>query len=113
MLGVINSLINSILSKRKEFAVLRAIGGSPKGIAQMILSQVILYIGVGIAVGSLIGTILVVLVLLLDPTKIVFNIPVVGLVSMSMLIISVVTFIAVSRYLTARRVPLEMTMDGK
>lgn len=113
MVGVINSFINNLLSKRKEFAVLRAIGIPPKGISHMILTQVILYIVAGIIVGSIVGVILVVLVLLIDPTIIIFNIPAVGLVSICMLLLTVITFMAVGRYLTIRSVPQEMTMDGK
>ncbi|MED4235779.1 FtsX-like permease family protein [Priestia megaterium] len=44
MVGVFNSLANNIYSKRKEFAVLRAMGMTPKSIRKVILSQVNLYI---------------------------------------------------------------------
>lgn len=113
MVGVINSLINNILSKRKEFAVLRAIGVAPKGIIHMILAQVILFIGMGIIVGCLIGVILVALVIMLEPTLIRFNIPIIGLTSISMLLISSIIFIVIGRYLTIRDVPQEITIDGK
>lgn len=113
MVGVLNALMNNILSKRKEFAVLRAMGVPPNGIVHIILTQVILYICVGVIVGCMIGVILIVLVLLLDPTVITFNLPIVGLTGISMLLLSILTFIVVGRNLTKKSVPQEITMDGQ
>ncbi|MES9754674.1 FtsX-like permease family protein, partial [Bacillus wiedmannii] len=54
-LGVCNTLINNIQSKRKEFAILRAITVKKKGIVQVILIQVNLYVLIGIVLGAVIG----------------------------------------------------------
>ncbi|WP_255323417.1 ABC transporter permease [Priestia megaterium] len=55
MVGVFNSLANNIYSKRKEFAVLRAMGMTPKSIRKVILSQVNLYITIGVICGIVMG----------------------------------------------------------
>lgn len=113
MIGVINGLLNQILAKRKEFVVLRSVGVQPNGIHRIILTQVILYIGLGAVLGSLVGLSLLGLVILLDPTPITFHIPVIGLMGLTMLLLAIGTFHLVARHLTKRPVPQEMALDGK
>lgn len=58
MLGIINTLVTSVLERRREFATLRAIGGSAEQIRQLVLWEAV-YLGVvGIALGLIGGGLL-------------------------------------------------------
>ncbi len=58
MLGIVNTLITSVLERRREFATLRAIGGSAKQIRQLVLWEAV-YLGVmGIGLGLIGGGLL-------------------------------------------------------
>jgi putative ABC transport system permease protein len=58
MLGIVNTLITSVLERRREFATLRAIGGSEVQIQQLVLWEAT-YLGViGIALGLIGGGLL-------------------------------------------------------
>ncbi|OOR15029.1 ABC transporter permease, partial [Bacillus mycoides] len=68
IIGVFNSLANNIYSKRKEFAILRTMGIQPVGIRKIILTQVMMYLIVGLSIGVMAGILLMLIVYLLDPT---------------------------------------------
>ncbi len=58
MLGIVNTLVTSVLERRREFATLRAIGGSAAQIRQLVLWEAA-YLGlVGIALGLIGGGLL-------------------------------------------------------
>ncbi len=58
MLGIVNTLVTSVLERRREFATLRAIGGSAGQIKQLVLWEAA-YLGlVGIALGLIGGGLL-------------------------------------------------------
>lgn len=58
MLGIVNTLVTSVLERRREFATLRAIGGSSGQIRQLVLWEAA-YLGViGIALGLIGGGLL-------------------------------------------------------
>ncbi|NGZ59967.1 MAG: hypothetical protein CV081_05630 [Nitrospira sp. LK265] len=58
MLGIVNTLVTSVLERRREFATLRAIGGSAEQIQQLVLWEAA-YLGViGIALGLIGGGLL-------------------------------------------------------
>lgn len=58
MLGIVNTLVTSVLERRREFATLRAIGGSAEQIRQLVLWEAG-YLGVvGIALGLIGGGLL-------------------------------------------------------
>lgn len=58
MLGIVNTLITSVLERRREFATLRAIGGSPGQIQQLVLWEAIYLGAVGIVLGLIGGGLL-------------------------------------------------------
>ncbi len=63
MLGIVNTLVTSVLERRREFATLRAIGGSEGQIRQLVLWEAA-YLGlVGIALGLIGGGLLSVLLI--------------------------------------------------
>jgi putative ABC transport system permease protein len=110
--GVLSGLMNQILSKRKEFAILRTVGVPPKGITTSIMVQVCLYVGIGIVFGSILGVIILVLVLALDPTPITFHLPTIGLASIVMILLTIITFTITGYHITRRNIPREITIDG-
>ena len=58
MLGIVNTLVTSVLERRREFATIRAIGGSAEQIQQLVLWEAV-YLGVvGIALGLIGGGLL-------------------------------------------------------
>jgi putative ABC transport system permease protein len=112
MAGVLNGLMNQILSKRKEFAVLRTIGVSPAGILCNILVQVGLYVGLGIICGGLLGFLIFALVLAMDPAPVTFDFATIGLIGAGMLLLAVATFAIAGRHLSSGNIRREMAMDG-
>ncbi|MDH4079096.1 MAG: FtsX-like permease family protein [Nitrospira sp.] len=58
MLGIVNTLITSVLERRREFSTLRAIGGSSTQIRQLVLWEAAYLGAVGIALGLIGGGVL-------------------------------------------------------
>ena len=63
MLGIVNTLITSVLERQREFATLRAIGGSAGQIRQLVLWEAaylsVVGIGLGVIGGGLLALLLV------------------------------------------------------
>jgi putative ABC transport system permease protein len=55
MLGIVNTLITSVLERRREFSTLRAIGGSSAQIRQLVLWEAAYLGGIGIVLGLIGG----------------------------------------------------------
>ncbi|MFP7486393.1 FtsX-like permease family protein [Priestia filamentosa] len=113
MVGVFNSLANNIYSKRKEFAVLRTIGITPKGIRKVVLSQVNLYIIMGLAIGVLMGLIVTFILLLVDPGKFTIDYKVIISIVLSMLLGSIFIFSVVGDKISKQDLSIELTSDNK
>jgi putative ABC transport system permease protein len=113
MAGVLSGWLNQIMAKRKEFAVLRTVGVSPRGIMGNILVQVCLYAGLGIFFGSTLGAVILLLVVALDPTPIAFHFPAIGLAGAGVLLLTIAAFAAAGRHIASRNIMNEMAMDGK
>ncbi|WP_226701251.1 ABC transporter permease [Priestia aryabhattai] len=113
MVGVFNSLANNIYSKRKEFAVLRAMGVIPKGLRKVILSQVNLYIGIGLIIGIIMGLLTTFILLLVDPGEFVIDYKVIITVSLLMLAGSTLIFWFVGNKILSQELSIELTNDNK
>ncbi|MGW9016688.1 ABC transporter permease [Priestia megaterium] len=113
MVGVFNSLANNIYSKRKEFAVLRAMGMTPKSIRKVILSQVNLYITIGVICGIVMGLLVTLILLLMDPGKFVIDYKTILSVVVSMLVLSTFLFSYVSQKISGQDLSIELTNDNK
>ncbi|MGE6830840.1 ABC transporter permease [Priestia megaterium] len=113
MAGVFNSLANNIYSKRKEFAVLRAMGMTPKSIRKVILSQVNLYITIGVICGIVMGLLVTLILLLMDPRKFVIGYKTILSVVVSMLVVSTFLFSYVSRKVSRQDLSIELTNDNR
>lgn len=55
MLGIVNTLVTSVLERRREFATLRALGGSEQQVRQLVLWEAAYLGGVGIMLGLIGG----------------------------------------------------------
>lgn len=54
-LGVLQTLLHSIYSKRSDYAIQRLIGLSPSGLIKLILTQVLSFVLYGLVVGTILG----------------------------------------------------------
>jgi len=113
MAGVFNTLVNNIYSKRKEFAVLRAMGIPSHGISKIIITQVITYLIIGLLIGAFAGIVLAFSVSRIDPTPLAINYTVIFTVGISMLIMSCIIFIPFSKKISKQNVSEELSRDNK
>ena len=113
MVGVFNSLANNIYSKRKEYAVLRTMGVKPKGIRNIILSQVTTYIIIGLIIGIVLGIILTYVLLLVDPGKLIIDYKILAAVIVTMITCSTILFTFSGNKIGNQNISLEITNDNK
>jgi len=113
MVGVFNSLANNIYSKRKEYAVLRTMGVKPKGIRNIILSQVTTYIIIGLIIGIVLGIILTYVLLLVDPGKLIIDYKILAAVIVTMITCSTILFTFLGNKIGNQNISLEITNDNK
>ncbi|MGG1916278.1 FtsX-like permease family protein [Priestia megaterium] len=113
MVGVFNSLANNIYSKRKEYAVLRTMGVKPKGIRNIVLSQVTTYIVIGLMIGVVLGIVLTYILLLVDPGKLIIDYDVLAAVIVTMITCSTILFTYLGNKIGDQNISLEITNDNK
>ncbi|MCL1699531.1 ABC transporter permease [Lysinibacillus sp. Bpr_S20] len=65
-LGVLQTLLHSIYSKRADYAIQRLIGLSPRGLIKLILTQVLSFVLYGLAVGTFLGLLVTKLMFTID-----------------------------------------------
>ncbi|MFB4326093.1 FtsX-like permease family protein [Priestia sp. BR_2] len=107
-IGVFNSLINNIYSKRKEYAVLRAISVDKKGLVGIILTQVLLYLCIGMIVGISLGIVLLYAFRLIDPAPVHIHATFVTAIMGIMLTLVLAVFIPYARSLANKKVASEL-----
>ncbi|MBY6277912.1 FtsX-like permease family protein [Symbiobacterium thermophilum] len=113
MLGVFNTLINNIHSKRKEFAILRVLSIDKKGVVRVILTQVILYILIGVTLGIFIGVLLTYVTKIIDGGRVYINFTFMAVIAAIMFGTALVIFIPFANKLGKRKLTLELTQDNK
>ena len=113
MLGVMNTLVNNVHSKRKEFAVLRAIHLDKKGIIQVILTQVTTYILIGIVLGISLGMLLTYVVGLVDSVPIYFDYLLIAAMSGAVFVIAYIIFVPFANKIGKLPIFTELTQDNK
>jgi putative ABC transport system permease protein len=113
MVGIFNSLANNIYSKRKEYAVLRTMGVKPKGIRNIVLSQVTTYIIIGLVIGVILGIVLTYILLLVDPGKLIIDYRVIAAIIVTMITCSIVLFTYLGNKIGNQNISLELTNDNK
>ncbi|MDN3233545.1 ABC transporter permease [Priestia megaterium] len=113
MIGVFNSLANNIYSKRKEYAVLRTMGIKPTGIRNVILSQVVTYIIIGLSIGIVLGIVITYVLLLVDPVKLTIDYKVIIGIVVAMITFSSLLFTYLGNKIGNQNISLELTNDNK
>ncbi|WP_033543048.1 FtsX-like permease family protein [Planococcus sp. CAU13] len=113
MLGVVNTLINNIHSRRKEYAVLRAISLSPKGIIQAVLTQVAVYLVIGVVFGSVAGFALTYVLSLVDGTPLRFDFQLVAALLGVIITASLLVFIPFANKIGKMTISTELMQDNK
>ncbi|MCR1951539.1 FtsX-like permease family protein [Clostridium sp. DSM 100503] len=63
VLGAINSLMNDINNRRSEYAILRVLELKPKNVIQIIATQVLTYITLGLIIGVISGEIISIIIM--------------------------------------------------
>ncbi|BBI34890.1 FtsX-like permease family protein [Cohnella abietis] len=113
-IGVFNMLVNNIQSKRKEFAILRAISVDRTGIKKVIVTQVMLFILVGLVQGIGLGLLLINAIRLIDSgSKIIFDFMVISLMGVVMLTAAAFVFTWLGHRMGSRKVTLELQADQR
>jgi putative ABC transport system permease protein len=113
LIGVFNTLINNINSKRKEFAILRTISLSRAGITNVIISQVIIYILIGLILGVVSGAMVTIIISLIDPGRLYINYSIIISIMGIMITLAFLIFIPFSFKLGNQKITLEINKDNK
>ena len=108
-LGVIQTLLHTIYSKRADYAVQRLVGLSPNELMKLILSQVLSFVVYGLAVGIIIGTAFTKLLLLVDrDADIIFDVKILLAVSMLFLFVILVVFSLQGYWISRKKLANEL-----
>ncbi|UTR13125.1 FtsX-like permease family protein [Salipaludibacillus sp. LMS25] len=113
IIGICNSLMNNVLSKRKEFAILRAIGVTKKGISKIITTQVMLYICAGILLGILMGSILILIISLIDLGTLSIDYRILLFIVLALLIPNMILARVLGKHINDEKVSAALTADNK
>ena len=112
IMGIINMFCNNILSKRKEYAILRTLKLTKIGIMRIIITQVIAYIALGSLLGIFMG--MVISNLIRDNLEIItikFMLPMI--VILIIVIMSLMVFIPFSNYISNKKIADEIKCEEK
>lgn len=114
MFGVVNTLINNINSKRKDFAVLRVIYMNSKNVIQVIVTQITVYILFGILLGLSLGLIFTYLLGQFDPgIALSFNWALIFIMSVTTFIIAYLVLIPFANRIGNLSISSELMKDNK
>ncbi|WP_445668995.1 FtsX-like permease family protein [Niallia sp. FSL K6-0212] len=111
--GVFSTLGNNIYSKRKEFAILRTISIDRKGIKKVILTQINLYLLIGLLLGIVAGLIFTSVILLIDSGQISIYYSLIIGIGVTMFLVGNSIFIPIATKLSRKKISLELTEDNK
>lgn len=111
--GLFNTLINNIVSKRKEYAILRTLNLDKKGLVKVILTQVMTYQFIGVSLGLVLGMLITVIVTSMDSKQIQFSIEykLVSIIISLLLLLSMFIFVPYGIKLANRKISQEITVD--
>jgi putative ABC transport system permease protein len=114
-LGVFETLISNIFSKRKELAVLRIMNIGANGVRTIILTQIILYLLFGIFFGVFTGIFLTCVMNLIDVNAGVASFDFTNMIEIILLMISIAfcVFIPLANKLAKAKISNELTLDNK
>ncbi|WP_155590880.1 ABC transporter permease [Lysinibacillus cavernae] len=108
-LGVLQTLLHTIYTKRSDYAIQRLIGLSPNGLMKLILTQVLSFVLYGLTVGTLIGLILTRMIGLIDEgSPMTYDFLTLGITSMTFLSATLLVFTLQGYWISRRKLANEM-----
>lgn len=113
MTGVFNTLLNNIMAKRKEYAVLRTIGVRPGGIMKIVVTQIAFYLVAGIVFGLACGLVFSLIISLIDPGTLAIHLPLILGLAGAMWLVGLLLFIPVGWKLGNKKISTEIVNDNK
>lgn len=105
-LGVLQTLLHSIYSKRADYAIQRLIGLSPRGLIKLILTQVLSFVLYGLAVGTFLGLLVTELLFTIDGGS--FDFVTLGVTSIVFLGATLIVFTLQGYWISRRKLANEM-----
>ena len=113
MAGVFNTLLNNVMAKRKEYAVLRTIGVRPGGIMKIVVTQISFYLVAGIVFGLACGLVFSLIISLIDPGTLAIHLPLILVLAGAMWLVGLLLFIPVGWKLGNKKISMEIVSDNK
>ncbi|MDD1502404.1 ABC transporter permease [Lysinibacillus sp. CNPSo 3705] len=105
-LGVLQTLLHSIYSKRADYAIQRLIGLSPRGLIKLILTQVLSFVLYGLAVGTFLGLLVTKLLFTIDGGT--YDFVTLGVTSIVFLGATLIVFTLQGYWISRRKLANEM-----
>ncbi|MEY9972045.1 putative ABC transport system permease protein [Lysinibacillus sp. RC46] len=105
-LGVLQTLLHSIYSKRADYAIQRLIGLSPRGLIKLILTQVLSFVLYGLAVGTFLGLLVTKLLFTIDGGS--YDFVTLGVTSIVFLGATLIVFTLQGYWISRRKLANEM-----
>ncbi|MFJ8101988.1 ABC transporter permease [Lysinibacillus sp. NPDC096212] len=105
-LGVLQTLLHSIYSKRADYAIQRLIGLSPRGLIKLILTQVLSFVLYGLTVGTFLGLLVTKLLFTIDGGS--YDFVTLGVTSIVFLGATLIVFTLQGYWISRRKLANEM-----
>lgn len=105
-LGVLQTLLHSIYSKRADYAIQRLIGLSPRGLIKLILTQVLSFVLYGLAVGTFLGLLVTKLLFTIDGGS--YDFVTLGVTSIVFLGVTLIVFTLQGFWISRKKLANEM-----
>jgi ABC-type antimicrobial peptide transport system permease subunit len=112
LLGICNAMMNNLESKRKEYALLRAIAVTREGIIRSVMTQVLLFVVIGSMFGMTAGALATWVVSFIDAGNMYFDIRLPLLVSIILIVVSIAVFAPYAHSAGKRHLLAELNRDA-
>lgn len=107
--GGVNMLMNNILSKRKEYAILRTFQVEKKDLIVIILTQVLVYNFIGILLGTAVGTVMTHIIMLTENNRFAnIDFSLMGWITLIIICVSILVFVPVGISLSKKKIAKEI-----
>ncbi|WP_214701445.1 FtsX-like permease family protein [Exiguobacterium sp. s57] len=111
LMGLCNSLINYISTKRKEYGILRAISLTSKELGKLIMVQIMLFVISGIMLGIVSGITVSLILSIIDPGKIQVDFLLIGAVSVFLISVVLIIFVPFSKKISTKNLKTELVSN--
>ncbi|WP_235473707.1 ABC transporter permease [Lysinibacillus macroides] len=105
-LGVLQTLLHTIYTKRSDYAIQRLIGLSPNGLMKLILTQVLSFVLYGLTVGTFIGLVLTTMLGFIE--KVSYDFLTLGITSIAFLAATLIVFALQGYWISRKKLAHEM-----